>query len=93
MNKVAKEQLSLFKPKKLEAVEFDLASRDYLHYVLSQNEQLKFIELGKTMMAAGKSGIFDSWSLQNQDMVQAAAHAYGERIVSAKIWEKFRRKY
>merc|ERR1711892_1053463 len=46
------------------------------------NEQLKFIELGKTMMAAGRQGLFDAWSLANQDLVQAAAHAYGERIVS-----------
>ena len=26
--------------------------------------------------------IFETWSLQNQDLVQAAAHSYGERIVS-----------
>ena len=90
MNKVAKEQLTMFKPAKLDEVAFDLTSRDYLHYVLSKNEQMRFMELGKTMMAAGKAGIFDSWSLQNQDMVQAAAHAYGERIVSdtSKGFEK-----
>merc|ERR1711917_54927 len=33
-------------------------------------------------MAAGKGQIFETWSLQNQDLVQAAAHSYGERIVS-----------
>ena len=27
--------------------------------------------------------IFETWSLQNQDLVQAAAHSYGERIVSS----------
>jgi len=82
MNKVAKEQLTMFKPTKLSPVDFDLGSRDFLHYVLGANEQLKFIELGKTMMAAGRQGLFDAWSLANQDLVQAAAHAYGERIVS-----------
>ena len=73
----------MFKPTKLSPVDFDLTKRDYLHYVLSANEQLKFIELGKTMMAAGRQGLFDAWSLANQDLVQAAAHAYGERIVSS----------
>jgi len=82
MNKVAKEQLGLFKPKKIEIPEFNLESRDYLHSVLAQHEQNSFINLGKTMMAAGKGQIFETWSLQNQDLVQAAAHSYGERIVS-----------
>jgi len=82
MNKVAKEQLGLFKPKKIEVPEFNLESRDYLHSVLAQHEQNSFISLGKTMMAAGKGQIFETWSLQNQDLVQAAAHSYGERIVS-----------
>jgi len=35
--------------------------------------------------------IFETWSLQNQDLVQAAAHSYGERIVSScriqEVWE------
>jgi len=82
MNKVAKEQLGLFKPKKIDVPEFNLESRDYLHSVLAQHEQNSFINLGKTMMAAGKGQIFETWSLQNQDLVQAAAHSYGERIVS-----------
>ena len=54
MNKVAKEQLGLFKPKKINVPEFNLESRDYLHSVLAQHEQNTFINLGKTMMAAGK---------------------------------------
>jgi len=82
MNKVAKEQLQLFKPTKVEEVEFDLRNRNYLHSVLAKNEQRCFTELGTKMMKAGKSGIFDTWSMQNQDLVQATAHAYGERIVS-----------
>ena len=54
MNKVAKEQLGLFKPKKIDVPEFNLESRDYLHSVLEQHEQNCFINLGKIMMAAGK---------------------------------------
>jgi acyl-CoA oxidase len=80
MNKVAKEQLGLFKPKKIEVPEFNLESRDYLHSVLAQHEQNSFISLGKTMMAAGKGQIFETWSLQNQDLVQAAAHSYGNEL-------------
>ena len=89
MNKVAKEQLGLFKPQKIADVAFDLKSRECLHNILAKNEQARFIELGKTMMAAGKTQIFDAWSLSNQDLVQAAAHAYGERVVSwiSKFWK------
>jgi predicted methyltransferase len=36
-------------------------------------------------MRAGKGAIFETWSLLNQDLVQAAAHAYGERIVSESM--------
>ena len=50
MNKVAKEQLGLFKPKKINVPEFNLESRDYLHSILTQHEQNSFINLGKTMM-------------------------------------------
>lgn len=81
MNKVAKEQLGMFKPKKVEVGSFDLKSTSFIHSLLEQNEQRCFMALGKKMMAAGKGAIFDVWMLKNQDMVQAAAHAYGERIV------------
>ena len=82
MNKVAKEQLVLFKPKKVAVPEFDLSSTEYLHALLEANEQRCFIALGTKMMEASKGAIFDTWSLKNQDIVQAAAHSYGEKIVS-----------
>ena len=82
MNKVAKEQLALFKPKQVELVEVDLESRSYLHSILLLHEQRCFTQLAQAMMSAGKGEIFDTWSLKNQDIVQLAAHAYGERIVS-----------
>ena len=44
---------------------------------------------GKAMMAAGKGAIFETWSLLNQDLVQAAAHSYGERIVSIHFSHNF----
>merc|ERR1712159_240715 len=42
MNKVAKEQLTLFKPTEVTVPAFDLGSRDYLHSVLAKNEQNHF---------------------------------------------------
>ena len=82
MNKVAKEQLGMFTPEKVAIPDFDLTSNEYLHALLAANEQRCFIALGTTMMKAGKGAIFETWSLQNQDLVQAAAHSYGEKIVS-----------
>ena len=41
-----------------------------------------FMELGKKMRAAGKEGRYDTWCYKEQDLVQGAARAYGERLVS-----------
>jgi len=85
MNKVAKEQLTIFKPTKVEMPKFDLENVDCLHAILAQNEQRCMTKLAKTMMGAPKGTIFDTWSLSNQDLVQAAAHAYAERITSSSM--------
>ena len=34
--------------------------------------------LGKKLMEAGKEKLFSTWMLQESDLVQAAAHAYGK---------------
>ena len=47
MNKVAKEQLGLFKPRNIKPAEFNLSDRGYLHNVLERHEQRCFTELGK----------------------------------------------
>ena len=62
MNKVAKEQLTIFKPKKVEMPQFDLANVNCLHAILAQNEQRCMTKLAKTMMNAPKGAIFDTWS-------------------------------
>lgn len=85
MNKVAKEQLGLFIPRKVVVPEFDLKSNKFIHALMEANEVNKFAALGGAMMRAGKGAIFETWSLLNQDLVQAAAHAYGERIVSESM--------
>ena len=82
MQKVAKEWLGMFKPSTKEAPVADLTSVDYLHYLLQKREDLLFIELGTKMKAAGKEGVFDTWMLRESDLIQAAAKAYGERLIS-----------
>lgn len=42
--------------------------------------------LGKKVHEAGKSGLFDTWMLQESDLIQAAARAYGERIISKEVF-------
>lgn len=41
--------------------------------------------LGKKLMAAGKAGLFDTWMMQESDLVQAAARAFGERLISDQV--------
>ena len=60
----------------------DLTSTSYLHALLKSREQVQFLELGMKMMRAGKKGRYDTWVFQEQDLVQACARAYGERLIS-----------
>ena len=41
--------------------------------------------LGMKLHAAGKAGLFESWMLEESDLVQGAAKAYGERIISDQV--------
>ena len=43
------------------------------------------MQLGSAMMEAGKKKMFDTWMYQKSDIVQAAARAYGERIISDRF--------
>ena len=86
MQKVAKEHLTTFKPSApSEAPAADLDSCDYLHYLLQKREDLNFIKLGKTMMKAGKEGMFDTWMYQSSDLVQGSARSFGERLISEQF--------
>ena len=89
MQKVATEQLTLMEPvtlkntaKKIMDLEPNLKSSEYLHTLLESRESRLFLELGAKMMKAGKEGRFETWMYREQDLVQAAARAYGERLVS-----------
>ena len=95
MQKVATERLMVVKPNAFQvAASFtpsilrrilnrvNLANRKSLQALLELREKSLFIELGMKMMRAGKKGRFDTWMYKEQDLVQAAARAYGERLIS-----------
>ncbi|KAF6031789.1 hypothetical protein EB796_009893 [Bugula neritina] len=92
MQKVAKERLASFKPNAVKEVQADVDSTEYLHSVLANRENITFMTLGKKLMKAGKENLFDTWMLQESDLVQAAAHSFGkydwlngERLVSERF--------
>ena len=95
MQKVASERLMAMKPSMLQVASSyvpgflsrmfgwaDVTSTSYLHALLKSREQAQFMELGMKMMRAGKQGRYDTWVYQEQDLVQASARAYGERLIS-----------
>ncbi|XP_047469325.1 acyl-coenzyme A oxidase 3, peroxisomal-like [Penaeus chinensis] len=88
MQKVAKERLAAFKPLQMNPdLPENPANIEYLHDLLNRRENQLFMTLGKKLMAAGKAGLFDTWMMQESDLVQAAARAFGERLISDQFGE------
>ena len=87
MQKVAKERLTAFRPKKLEAPAADLHDLSFLHYLLENREQMMFMALGGKLMQAGPSGLYQSWMLEESDLVQGCAKSYAERLTSERFAE------
>jgi len=77
MQKVAKERLA--------ARPVAPSSACSLLTLLGERENAMFKELGQKMAQAGKEGQFDTWMLQESDLVQGAARAYGERLVAERF--------
>ena len=90
MQKVAKEQLSVWAKRGFKhdygnvGSGKDFANVDYLMYVLAERETTLFGKLGKAMAAAGKQGLFDTWMLQESDVIQGAARAFGDRLIAER---------
>jgi len=83
MQKVAKERLAIFKPSAITApTNQSFQSPEFLNFLLKKREDMLFTELGKNMMKAGKEKLFETWMLENSDLVQLAARSFGERLVS-----------
>ena len=68
-----------------EAPAADLSSTFYLHHILLRREDALFMELGGEMIRAGKDGLFAAWMYNQSDLVQAAALAYAERLLSEQF--------
>ena len=86
MQKVAKERLESFKL--VEAAEPTSQSLDddtFLTFLLAMRENALFMELGEKMMKAGREGAFETWMYNESDLIQHAAFAYGERLVSEQF--------
>merc|ERR1711997_511112 len=65
----------------------DLSDPSYLLHLLRCMEVKLFTELGKKMMAAGKAGTFNTWMLQESDLIQNAARSFGERLIAERFTE------
>ncbi len=88
MQKVAKERLAVFKPSApKEAPKANLNDTAYLHYLLQKREDNLFISLGMGLKKAGKEGLFDAWMYDASDVIQDAAKAYGERLISEQFMQ------
>ncbi|KAK8731425.1 hypothetical protein OTU49_007604, partial [Cherax quadricarinatus] len=88
MQKVAKERLETFTPLSTNAdLPADPASIDFLHDLLNQRENLFFKTLGKKLKDVGRAGLFNTWMLHESDLVQDAARAFGERLISDQFGE------
>ncbi len=88
MQKVAKERLGMFAPTAkvdLEAPAPDLDSAAYLHHVLQKREDRLFLQLGKGLQKVGPQGLYSAWMYDSSDVIQHAAHAYGERLISERF--------
>jgi len=90
MQKVAKERLGMLAKNPLEVVKpanSDLGDSAYLLYLLQAREKALFNELGGKMAAAGKAGTFNSWMLEESDLIQHAAKSFADRLIAERFFE------
>lgn len=88
MQKVAKERLFVYSPSKPYAGNLDVDDTKVLHQILMSRESLLFSKLGAKMQKAaeqGRDAMYDTWMLQQSDLVQDVARAYGERLISEQF--------
>jgi len=91
MQKVAKERLGEIAKKGMgfdvpKIIDIDdVSSASGLMKVVRLREALLFKKLGSKMAAAGKAGVFDTWMLEESDLIQSAARAYGDRLIADRF--------
>ena len=60
------------------------SNREFLMYLLEVRELKQFGELGLKMAKAGKDGTFNTWMLEESDLIQGAARAYGDNLIATR---------
>ena len=86
MQKVAKERLATLSkgedlPDLTSPAKREVQYPEYMLHLLRLREMKLFEQLGGKMKAAGKKELFGTWMLQESDLIQGAARAYGDRLV------------
>ena len=90
MQKVAKEHLGVmakkgFKNPMVYPDNEQFTNKDYLMWILNQREVTLFGTLGKKMAAAGKEGMFNTWMMEESDVIQGAARSFGDRLIAERL--------
>merc|ERR1712029_146647 len=89
MQKVAKERLGAWAKAGFKMPEApankDLSNQEFLLYLLSTRELKQYWELGEKMVKAGKDGTFNTWMLEERDLIQGAARAYGDNLIATRF--------
>lgn len=87
MQKVAKERLTAIQKgdKSLDMTtpaKTEVQYPEYMIHLLRLREMKLYEALGEKMAKAGKADMFNSWMLQESDLIQGAGRAYGDRLVA-----------
>merc|ERR1719461_403741 len=89
MQKVAKERLGelMKSPPKMREMPAsqDFTNAEFLLYLLQSREMKLFRELGEKMAKAGREGTFKTWMLEESDLIQKAARAYGDHLIAERF--------
>jgi len=90
MQKVAKEHLPVLAKKGFKnpvpmPSDKGFTNLDYLLHILNEREMTLFKTLGGKMAAAGKEGMFNTWMMEESDVIQGAARAFGDRLIAERF--------
>ena len=89
MQKVAKEHLAVLAKKGFKnpinvPANKEFTNQDYLLHIINEREMILFQDLGAKMASAGKAGMFNTWMMEESDVIQAAARAFGDRLIAER---------
>jgi acyl-CoA oxidase len=90
MQKVAKERLPVLKKNSFKnpiqmPSEKKFTNSNYLLYILNERENVLFKTLEEKMAAAGKEAMFNTWMMEESDMIQGGARAFGDRLIAERF--------